>query len=189
MSEVPKQFNVKGGKNYKKNKSGRVREVKERKKIDIENEEGYYGTITKMCGCDNVTVRAKLDNELYRVQIPGRMYNRGGAKNRLKVGDEVVILGKRDATTIGVIDRKVTASDIDYGTATRNINDINNIFAEDEIESDDIYSTLTKNTNRTKKDNKKCGEKKYSTEEEIMADIANITINEDSDSTEESKSV
>jgi hypothetical protein len=176
MSEAPKQFNTKGGKNYKKNKSGRVREVRQRATIDVESGEGYYGTIVKMCGCDNVSVQARTDNEIYRVQIPGRMYNRGGSKNRLKVGDEVLVLGPLDKNIIGVIDRAVRSTDLDYNTATRNSK--KSLFDDnDEDDVDDTYEALLRQgRSGSKLNSRKGGEKMYSTEEEIMAGVASIQI-------------
>lgn len=176
MSEAPKQFNAKGGKSYKKNKTNRVRITKERAKVDVDSGDGYYATITKMCGCDNVTVQAKNDNEMYRVQIPGRMYNRGGSKNRLKVGDEVLVLGPLDKNIIGVIERVVRSTDVDYGEATRN--NKKNLFDEDgDGEVDDTYEALLQQGRRgSKAPSRKGGEKMFSTEEEIMANLSNITI-------------
>lgn len=172
----PKQFNSKGGKNYKKNKTGRVRITRTRAKIDVDSGDGYYGTVTKMCGCDNVTVQARSDNEMYRVQIPGRMYNRGGSKNRLKVGDEVLILGPLDKNIIGVIDRIVRSTDIDYGEATKNTK--KSLFDEEdeEDEVDETYDALLRQGRSGTKVSHKGGDKLYSTEEEIMANLANITI-------------
>lgn len=176
MSDIPKQFNSKGGKNYKKNKTGRVRVTRTRAKVDVDSGDGYYGTITKMCGCDNVTVQARADNELYRVQIPGRMYNRGGSKNRLKVGDEVLVLGPLDKNIIGVIERVVRSTDIDYGEATKNTK--KSLFEEDDDENevDDTYDTLLRQGRSSSKVSHKGGDKMYSTEEEIMANLSNITI-------------
>lgn len=173
MSDVPKKFNTKGGKNYKKNKTGRVRVAKTRPKIDVDGGDGYYGTVTKMCGCDNVTVQARSDNEIYRVQIPGRMYNRGGAKNRLKVGDEVLVSGTLDKNIIGIIDRIVRSNDVDYGEAVKNtkkslFDDENN---EDEV--DETYDALLRQGKNGPKIYHKGGDKLYSTEEEILA---NLTI-------------
>lgn len=178
MSDVQKKFNAKGGKNYKKNKTGRVRIINERAKIDVDGNDGYYGTVIKMCGCDNVTVKAKKDDELYRVQIPGRMYNRGGSKNRLKPGDEVLVLGPLDKNIIGVIERVVRSTDIDYAEASRNTK--KTLFENDEeYDVDDTYDELLKQGRRGSKANShKGGDKMYSTEEEIMANLSNITIQE-----------
>jgi len=173
MSESSK-YNTKGGKNYKKNKTGRVREIKERAKIDVDNGEGYYATITKFCGCDNLIVQARENNESYRVQIPGRMHNRGGGKNRLKVGDEVLVLGPLDKNVIGVIERAVRSTDVDYGNAT-NIN--KSIFDDkSDEEIDDGYDELVKFSRRNKSQSHKGGDKIYSTEEEIIAGLSNMVI-------------
>lgn len=175
MSDVPKQFNSKGGKNYKRNKTGRVRVTRTRAKIDTDSGDGYYGTVMKMCGCDNVTIQARADNELYRVQIPGRMYNRGGSKNRLKVGDEVLVLGPLDKNIIGVIDRIVRSTDVDYGEATKNTKSLFDDDDDDE-EVDETYEALLRQGRSGSKTSHKGGDKMYSTEEEIMANLANITI-------------
>lgn len=186
MSEGLK-FNSKGGKNYKRNKTNRVRVLKERAKIDVDNGDGYYGTITKMCGCDNVTVQARADGELYRVQIPGRMYNRGGSKNRLKVGDEVLVLGPLDKNVIGVIEKAIRTTDIAYGEATRSAK--KSLFEEeDEEDVDDTYDELLKQGRRGEKmKSHKGGEKMYSTEEELIANLENIGIQKSiADESEES---
>lgn len=176
MSTVaPKEFNKKGGKHYKKNKSGRVRIIRERASVDVENGKGYYGTIVKMCGCDGVMVKARSDNQLYRAIIPGRMYNRGGSKNRMKIGDEVVVVGPLDVNVIGEIDRIIKVTDIDYGEITKNTNSaMFDTLTDQDDETDETYDLLL-NMGRNKKSNKGA-ERVFSTEEEILAGINNTIV-------------
>jgi hypothetical protein len=104
------------------------------------------------------------------------MYNRGGSKNRLKVGDEVLVLGPLDKNVIGVIERIVKSTDIDYGEATKNTK--KSMFDDNyDEEVDDTYETLAKlGRSGSRNQSHKGGDKKYSTEEEIMADMANIVV-------------
>lgn len=183
MSEVPKQFNTKGGKNYKKHKTGRVRAERKQDKIDVDGGEGYYATITKMCGCDNVMVQARENNEIYRVQIPGKMYNRGGSRNKMKVGDEVLVLGPLDKNVIGVINRIVRNTDVDFANATKG--NKNGFDDDDDEEVDDTYEALVRMGKRGGKGSShKGGEKQYSTEEEIAAGVSNVVLQNNANSSD-----
>jgi translation initiation factor IF-1 len=120
--EIPvhKTFNIRGGKHYKKAKSGRVKINKQCAKIDIENKQGYYATVVKMLGTNKVAVRNNENKQEYTVIIPGKLYNRGGAKNRIKIDSQVLISGQPDINIMGEIVSVIRPSDSTYAEATQN---------------------------------------------------------------------
>jgi len=89
MSDKP--VNKKGGKNYKKTKTRRVREIKH--KVDISSDDGYYGLIMKMLGCNRI--EALLHNgEKEQVVIPGKFRKRIWLKKNdmVQINDDMEIV-------------------------------------------------------------------------------------------------
>ena len=78
--------NIKGGKGYKKAKTGRVRAPKHDISLDVEGGEGYYGTVTKLLGEKRIEVKLH-DGNIKQATIPGRMYK----KQWIKPGFVVLI--------------------------------------------------------------------------------------------------
>ena len=78
--------NIKGGKGYKKAKTGRVRAAKHDISLDVEGGEGYYGTVTKLLGEKRIEVKLH-DGNIKQATIPGRMYK----KQWIKPGFTVLI--------------------------------------------------------------------------------------------------
>ena len=78
--------NIKGGKGYKKAKTGRVRASKHDISLDVEGGEGYYGTVTKLLGEKRIEVKLH-DGNIKQATIPGRMYK----KQWIKPGFVVLI--------------------------------------------------------------------------------------------------
>jgi translation initiation factor IF-1 len=184
MSTAIPKFNVKGGKHYKKNKTGRVRAEKIKVIIDIEAGEGYYATVKKLLGCNNVLVELK-DGTEKQVSIPGKMYKRPGCW--MKPGFEILV--DSDDTVVRII----RENDKEFAEAIKK-NNKKDIFGNDEEdeEVDDMFDVLAhrENTNRAAKGTSRSQigkEKSFSTEAEIKANNATIkTISDNNDSDSDS---
>jgi translation initiation factor IF-1 len=185
MSTAIPKFNTKGGKNYKRNKTGRVRAEKIKVMIDVEAGEGYYATVKKLLGCNNVLVELK-DGTEKQVSIPGKMYKRPGCW--MKPGFEILV--DCDDTVVRII----RENDKEFAEAIKK-NNKKDIFGndEDEDEVDDMFDVLAnrQNSNRTTKGTSRSqigGEKSFSTEAEMRASNATVkaTTNNSDDSDSDS---
>lgn len=79
--------NTRGGKNYKRTKTNRVKKIYHESKIDVENGEGYYGKVLRFYGGDQIFCNLH-DGRQERAKIPGRMM---GFRTKINVGDTVLI--------------------------------------------------------------------------------------------------
>lgn len=122
------KFNQKGGKNYKK-KSRRPAHVDSDVVLDIDNGEGFYGTVLKLCGQNRLNV--KLHNgETVQAIIPGRMYK----KVWIKIG--YIVLVSVDCEIIKVI-KATDKESRDANNMIQKTTDVDDIFGNMNDESDD----------------------------------------------------
>lgn len=133
--------NTKGGKGYKKHKSGRTRIQSKETVLDITAGQGYFAIVDKLLGCNKVNVIKQGDTVPIQVTIPGRMYKRPG--QWMKKGSTVLVRTMDDTIVKVIRDNETT-----YTNATNIAYDDDDIFGEnddeEEDEEEDKFRELTK---------------------------------------------
>lgn len=87
--------NTRGGKNYKKKKTRRIKAQHKGVELDVENGEGCYGVVKRICGGSTVEVLCS-DGTMCQGRIPGRMMN----KIWLKKDDKILMTPEKEVVKI-----------------------------------------------------------------------------------------
>lgn len=136
--------NVRGGKNYKKKKTNRVRPQRKDIELDVEGGDGYFGIVKKIMGGTTIEVNLS-DGTVSQAKIPGKMRN----KIWIKPGNKVLLT--RDKEVVKIIrENDKESRDVTQMMQKSSHDDIFNQ-GDDNIEMDDSAGNVNRPSKLTLK--------------------------------------